>query len=263
MKRLIVSFVLVTLFLSIAGIGMATASNQNNAHAEKLGLPENAVEVSPGVFYLGESMDKGKVIEGYAFVHYMKPAVSSMPVWDDEVDIYKLMRGGLKWFDTIQYEVNYNGCELEDIDVFATLGASLETWDSEMSFELFDNTLGTTINDSRFSGDGVNTIKWDNLGDSGTIAYNSFWFYTATKEMIESDVVFNSYYAWSVEDVCSGEMMDLESIATHEFGHNGLNDLYMPPSVELTMHGWSYGFCEMHKRDLGTGDISGIVALYG
>jgi len=61
MKKLIVSFVLVTLFLGIAGIGMVTASKPDNAQAEKFGLPENAVEVSPGVFYLGKSMDKGKV----------------------------------------------------------------------------------------------------------------------------------------------------------------------------------------------------------
>lgn len=50
MKKLIVRFVLVTLFLSIAGVGMVTASKPNNAQAEELNLPENAVEVSPGVF---------------------------------------------------------------------------------------------------------------------------------------------------------------------------------------------------------------------
>ena len=50
MKKSIVSFVLVTLFLSLAGGGMVTASKPNNAQAEELNLPENAVEVSPGVF---------------------------------------------------------------------------------------------------------------------------------------------------------------------------------------------------------------------
>jgi len=53
MKKLIVRFVLVTLFLSIAGVGMVTASKPNNAQAEELNLPESAVEVSPGVFYGG------------------------------------------------------------------------------------------------------------------------------------------------------------------------------------------------------------------
>jgi hypothetical protein len=56
--------------------------------------------------------------------------------------------------------------------------------------------------------------------------------------------------------------MDLKNIATHEFGHNGLNDLYMPPSIALTMYGYS-GYGETDKQTLGTGDISGIQALYG
>ena len=268
MKTLIVSFVLVTLFLSIAGIGMVTASEPNNAQAEKLSLPENAVEVSPGFFYLGKSMDKGNVVEGYAFVHYVKPAASSKPVFDDTVDINKFIYGGIKWADTMQYKVNPSGSGLNDDVVIATLTASLETWDAAIaetpsSFELFDDTL--PITEEVFdSGDGINTVTWDDLGSSGIIAANYFWFYSATKEMIESDVRFNTYYDWSVDDTCSGDIqMDLQSIATHEFGHNGLNDLYMSPSVELTMHGWTYESCETKKRDLGTGDISGIQALYG
>jgi len=56
--------------------------------------------------------------------------------------------------------------------------------------------------------------------------------------------------------------MDLQNIATHEFGHNGLNDLYMRPSIALTMYGYSdYG--DIDKRSLGTGDWLGIQELYG
>ena len=262
MKTLIVSFVLVILFLSIAGIGIVTASEPNNAQAKKLSLPENAVEVSQGVFYLGESIDKGKVVEGYAFVHYVNPAANSKPVWDYEVDIYKFMFGGIRWADTMTYEVNPEGNKLEQGLVMTALEASLNTWDDAITgeFELFDDTLGIT-SDVFNSGDGTNTITWDDLGSSGIIAANYFWFHTATKEMIESDVRFNTYYTWSV-GTCGEYEMDLQSIATHEFGHNGLNDLYRPKSAELTMYGYSdYG--EIKKRDLGTGDISGIQALYG
>ncbi len=264
--------------LTTASIIVAKESNAEQQPAtiqpaekqeQKLNLPENAIEVSPGVFYLGKSMDKGKVVEGYVFVHYAKgyeSAAKSKPsksVIDDTVDIYKLMYGGIKWADTMQYKVNPEGNTFVGIeDVMSILSASLETWDTETSFELFNDVLETTT-EGFDSGDRINRITWDDLGSSGIIAANYFWFNPATKEILESDVRFNTYYTWAdcgVED-CAAKM-DLQNIATHEFGHNGLNDLYMPPTVELTMYGYgSYG--ETSKRDLETGDISGIQALYG
>ena len=62
-------------------------------------------------------MDKGKVVEGYAFVHYVKPVASSKPVWDADVDVYKFMYGGIKWAETMQYEVNPAGSNLTDAEV--------------------------------------------------------------------------------------------------------------------------------------------------
>ena len=65
----------------------------------------HAVEVAPGVFYLGKSMDKGKVVEGYAFIHYAKDsdkAKKAKPVWDDTWNKYKFLFPSLKlkWADT-------------------------------------------------------------------------------------------------------------------------------------------------------------------
>jgi hypothetical protein len=102
------------------------------------------------------------------------------------------------------------------------------------------------------SGDRENRITWGYLGDSGIIAQNSIWFNSRTKELLESDVVFNRYYEWSLNG--ESDKMDLKNIATHEFGHNGLNDLYNPPSIALTMYGYS-GYGETYKQTLGTGDI--------
>jgi len=267
MKKLITIFVLATLFLSIASIGIAADNNPNNAQAEKLSLPENAVEVAPGVFYLGKALDKGQVVEGYAFVHYAKDSDHSKPVWDDTVDIYKFMFGGIKWENTMQYEVNPAASGLEDTEVLDALGASLETWNDAItetpsSFELFDTLVSFEEDATPGERDGKNIVVWRDLAEPRAIAYNVFWFSPAMKVIVDSDVVFNTDYDWSVGDICSGDKMDLQSIATHEFGHNGLNDLYMSPSVELTMYGYSnYG--DIDKRTLGTGDISGIQALYG
>jgi hypothetical protein len=77
---------------------------------------------------------------------------------------------------------------------------------------------------------------------------------------VESDVVFNTYYTWSTTGASSA--MDLQNIATHEFGHNGLNDLKAPRDWALTMYAYS-GLGETDKQTLGTGDILGIQKLYG
>ncbi|MBK5191003.1 MAG: matrixin family metalloprotease [Methanosarcinales archaeon] len=244
-----------------------SANNQN----QELTLPENAVEVAPGVFYLGESMDNGKVVEGYAFVHYVKPAANSNPVdWDETVDIYKFMFGGIKWAETMQYEVNIAGSGLKKAEVLKALGASLDTWNDAIaeklsSFKLFDKLVPLKEDATPGENDEHNIVVWEDLSEiygANVIAVNSFWFNPALKVIVDSDVVFNAYYTWSTDEFCDEEAMDLQNIATHEFGHNGLNDLYSSPSVALTMYGYG-DFGDIEKRTLGTGDISGIQKLYG
>ncbi|MBU0708269.1 matrixin family metalloprotease [Patescibacteria group bacterium] len=205
------------------------------------------------------------VLEKITFVHYAKGAKNTPPIGTEDFDRFKLLYGGIKWADTMTYQVNSAGSGLASGTVRDILEDSLETWDEQTSFELFDDTLGTTTEGFN-SGDGINRITWGDL-NSGIIAYNAFWFNRATKVIVESDVVFNTYYEWGDclgnEEACSeDEVMDLQNIAIHEFGHNGLGDLYSAPSSALTMYGRS-GFGETEKRTLGTGDINGIQALYG
>ena len=40
-----------------------------NPAGKTVSIPSNAVEVSPGVFYLGKAIDNGRVVEGYAIIH--------------------------------------------------------------------------------------------------------------------------------------------------------------------------------------------------
>ena len=210
-------------------------------------------------------------LEKITFIHYAKDSNRSKPVWDETVDIYKLMFGGIKWADTMQYEVNPDGSDLEEAEVLGALGASLETWNDAITgdFKLFNVDLeitekGFVSGEELFEEElvRINRVTWGVLPWENAIAMCRFWFNPATKEIVESDVVFSIDFDWSVDETCSGVKMDLQSIATHEFGHNGLNDLYMPPSIELTMYGYS-GYDETDKRTLGTGDISGIQELYG
>jgi len=269
MKKIVLSGLVLGVMLATAGIVVAKKSNleqepvtiqSEKKQKKEFSLPENAKEVAPGVFYLGKSMDKGKIVEGYAFVHYAEgssKAKKAKPVVDDS-RMYKLL--GVKWpnGETVSYAFNSDYSGLKSDDVKDKLETSLNTWDSAISnFDLFDAIVSTE--QTSIGNDNINLVKWANLG-SGTIAMNTLWYNVATKEIIDSDVQFNTDYTWSI----SGESrkMDLQNIATHEFGHNGLADLYTRSAKPLTMYGYSnYG--ETKKQTLATGDILGIQALYG
>lgn len=56
--------------------------------------------------------------------------------------------------------------------------------------------------------------------------------------------------------------MDFENVATHELGCSvGLGDLYEDRCSDQTMFGWvDYG--ETKKRNLESGDITGVGELY-
>ena len=56
--------------------------------------------------------------------------------------------------------------------------------------------------------------------------------------------------------------MDVQNIITHEIGHSaGMNDLYSTSCLQETMYGYSTEG-EIKKRDLNSGDITGIRKLY-
>lgn len=228
MKKLFALFLIATLFLSLTSLATA-ASN-------KLAAP---------------------AIEKVTFVHYAKTGDHSKPTWDDTEDSFRLIAGGVKWSATISYEVNSTGSGLASEVVRSTLETSSETWDSQTSFELFDPPSVTT--ETSIGYDTKNRIVWGAL-DPRIIAITYLWYVPPTKQIVEFDMVFNTSYTWSTAGASGA--MDLQNIATHEFGHNGLNDLRPPKDWALTMYAYS-SLGETYKRTLGYGDILGIKELYG
>jgi hypothetical protein len=228
MRELVVGFVLATLFLSAAGVGIALGNKPAPPKIEKL-----------------------------TFVHHEKSSDHSKPTWDDTEDDFRLIMGGARWFSTISYEVNPAGSGLDSELVRSTLETSSETWDNETGFELFG--APTITSDSSIGYDGTNRIVWSDL-DTGVIAVTHLWIDTRTKEIVEFDMEFNSDYTWNTTGASGA--MDLQNIATHELGHNGLNDLRPLKDWALTMYAYS-SLGETYKRTLGAGDILGIQKLYG
>jgi len=260
-KSILAVLVIISMIIPAMAVGNANSNKAQNVIG--------GVEVAPGVFYLGQAIDKGQVVEGYAFVHYTEDfakARKTKPVVDDNYDKYKFLLPSLRlrWAEPMTYEVDNAGETFDGVeDITTILGASVNTWNEVTLDTIFNTPEDQTANVEPGAADGYNIVVWRNLGSGGTIAYNSLWINRYLETIIDSDVVFNSYYEWAdCEKTDCATKMDLQNIATHEFGHNGLGDLYMPPSKALTMHGYDW-FGDIGKRTLGDGDKLGIQALYG
>lgn len=206
-------------------------------------------------------VDLGNGLMRYDYVYRDNNAKPDKPGKPDKPDKapkldYKLM--GVSWKTAEDFQVNIGAFGINEIQT------SLNTWDSEVTFNVFGTAIDNPgiLRNLDGNPDGYNTVTLEPLGDGGTIAFARTWFYRPPRrEIVESDVVFNSYYPWS--ETGESNCMDLQNIATHEFGHSlGLLDMYEPQHSELTMYGYSW-YGDTIKRDLAPGDIAGIHAIYG
>jgi hypothetical protein len=76
-------------------------------------------------------------------------------------------------------------------------------------------------------------------------------------------MLFNTYYSWGDATATAAQVMDLQNIAVHEFGHSvGLADVYSTSFAENTMYGYA-NYNQTNKRSLEDADIAGIRKLYG
>ena len=213
-------------------------------------------------------------IERGIFVHYPHAngqAKAGGSVTGDQVNDFKY--NGIHWaglMPVIDYKINLTndeGLGLSDKQVVNAVEAAFQEWmnhnpndDKYISF-VDDGTTNveTTANPSR---DGLNTVSFEPLSStySNAIAITFYWYYRSSKELVETDTVFNSDLPWSV--TAESTKYDLQNIATHEFGHwLLLGDLYSVRDWALTMYGYGYPG-EIDKSTLGKGDITGINKIY-
>ena len=166
--------------------------------------------------------------------------------------------GGGKWpKNKTTYVINPNAIGVTD--GIAAIQAAANTWNSaNASFEF---VYGGTTSKTNISMDGENSIIWVN-NDIGPIATTTTWWYeTDDKTIVESDIVFNDYdYNWGTDG--SPSKMDIQTIATHELGHElQLLDLYGDIDSKKIMYG--YASVGNIKRVLNKDDVTGITEIYG
>jgi hypothetical protein len=236
----------------------------DNPSGNDILVPENAVQISEGVFSLGQARDvDGRLVQGFMFVDDKKG--HAKPPWagggkkdNGGSTCYSLFAKGARWKTTESY-ITGTGVNLN------LMQTSADTWDSEVSFDVFGTgASGETDGADNVAPDGKNEVELQNLGPSNTIAYTIVWGIFSGpprgRVLVEWDMVFNTDYAFGDADSDSS-VMDFQNIATHELGHSlGLGH---PDGscTEETMYAYA-GFGETKKRTLEAGDISGVNELY-
>jgi len=225
------------------------------------------VTILMAVPVLAASEDSKSNLEKVMFVHYKNGAEKHYFATADTTtatsssNCYKLM--GVKWPSLpVSYVINPTNKEgLSSKFVTSAVSRAAETWDYSTSKELFRNTYSVDSSAKYGVQNYKNTISFGSYPSTSVIAITYVWYTKTTKQIVEFDMLFNSYFAWGNAST-NRSRMDLQGIATHEFGHSiGLGDLYNSCTKE-TMYSYSTAG-ETLKRTLNKGDITGLRKIYG
>jgi hypothetical protein len=210
----------------------------------------------------GKNAKGPPAIETVTFVN--TPHWSSPPWYPptQETDTYRLVVGGLRWAGddpAVDCVVYTQGAPA---GAFGAISPAFTEWDGWTSADIYGSITESGENPPGIAADEVNTISWGTIdGPGGTIAVTQFRYWVNTRELIEFDIVFDSDEDWSTTG--DENAFDIQNVATHELGHSlVLDDLRSPRDGALTMHAYTWPG-DIAKRDLGSGDILGIRAIYG
>ena len=156
-----------------------------------------------------------------------------------------------------------------------TVGRAFSTWNSVEGVSLSSNFAGFT-SASPLDDDSVSVIGFVSRPDlDRVLGSTSFTFDVVTGEVVESDIFFNSSFAWSVSADGETDRFDLESIALHEIGHlHGLGHSALGETelraggrrvlgAEAVMFPIAFSAGTTIGRTLRADDIAGIRDLYG
>jgi len=231
------------------------------------GKPEFAISVKkikePKTVILAD----GRIAEKQVNIFYKEgfSHVKGPPVGKGKC--YDFFAKGAIWKNTEDYIVNpTNSDGLSSSFVTSTIATSVDTWDSQVSFNIFGTgTADPSATPILNFPDQDNIVAFGSISNPNVIAFAVIWGVfnqdPPFNELIAWDIVFNdASFVFGNADTTSG-VMDLENVGTHELGHalglahskDNCHDETMFPSA---------GLDEINKRTLNRGDIKGVNKLY-
>ena len=255
------------------------AANSDKASDKaKLKIPAHAVKIAEGVYSLGKAKDvDGKAVEGFMFVHPKNEPAKPDNKPDKPgkggggkkggggTDCWAFIAKGAKWRSTENYLLDTTNSGLTEVSVANTISASLETWDSEVGFDIFGtrDLSGTVTGVDTSRPDGDNEVLFGDIDELNVIASTTVWRTIGppqAREFVEWDMIFDDGFTWGVDNG-DPNIMDLQNIATHEDGHAAGMAHPDNSCIDETMYAFATEG-EIKKRDLNSGDIAGINQLY-
>lgn len=262
--------VLISAF-ALAQPNRVPATNNKAKEPVPVVIPANAVQVADGVFSLGTARNiDGRIVEGFMFVDYKKE--NAKPPWaggggGGATKCFSFLANGAKWKTLEPWVVNPANTEgLTDSFVFGNLGADILKWEDASSTNIVGSgsiNTSTLVADTS-SPDGQNEVYFGNVDSAGAIAVTIVWgFFSgppSLRELVEWDQVYDQVdFDWN--NTGEAGKMDFENIATHELGHSVGMGHSPDECIEETMYRFASAG-ETKKRDLNSGDITGINELY-
>jgi len=138
-------------------------------------------------------------LERVDFIHYKKDKNDVKPAGGNPAKIdpcYKLM--GVKWGSLpVSYIINpTNSQGLSASFITSAISTGAETWDTSTSKELFSNLYSIDYSAKYGVQDYKNSIVFGSYSQNNVIAVTSVWYSRTTKQIVEFDQLYNTYYLW-------------------------------------------------------------------
>jgi hypothetical protein len=183
----------------------------------------------------------------------------------------------LRWRQfPIRYFITDRGVDGVSAQQFQTaISRAFSTWDGVPTAEISSQFAGFTQQPPNGSDD-ISVLGFlDRADQNRTLAATSFFVDTTDGRILESDIFFNSTFAWSVSEAGTTGRFDLESIAVHEIGHLlGLSHSALGETelisggrrviaAETVMFPIAFSAGNTFDRELKADDIAGISDIYG
>lgn len=250
-KNLLILLIFSLLFsvsIAFAGRPDFQAGKIKNSVTEEpkntVNLPARAIQVAPNIFYLGIAADNGRMVEGYAFVHYKdkpgKPTCNDNGVCEpnlgekkncadckngggeepDDSSCYGFLAKGAVWKDIEGYVVNpSNDQGLDNAFVAAELASGIAKWEAAAGTT---NIIGdgSTTNEQLKADydkpDDLNEVYFGDIDEPGVIAVTVVWGIFGgppfARELVEWDMIFNQEdYNWGNCDTDNCVPVNLEA----------------------------------------------------